>query len=226
MFSIKESVGYGWDKLKQHFWKLVAATACMVGIGMVTSVFSGAMERNHAAGFGIMLFIGMIAVIILSLMIKIGYTKFALAMHDGEVMPVKGIFDAYGVFWKYIGVSILQGLIILGGMILLIVPGIVWAIKYSFAPLIVIDTKAGIKASLKESGNITNGAKWKLLGFYIVLGLINMVGYILLGLGLLASIPLSTLAYIHVYRKLSQKNAAVSAPAEPAVPTSPTEPTV
>ena len=223
MFSIKEAVKYGWQKIKEHFWKLVGASACLMAIGLVSNVFSGAMEKNTSSGVGVALFIGIVAAIILSVMIRIGYTKFTLSMYDGQVLPIKSVFNAYGVFWRYIWVCILQGLIMIGGFILLIVPGIIWAIKYSFAPTIVIDTGVSASQALKESANITDGSKWKLLGFYIVLGLLNLLGYIVIGIGILVSLPLTSLAYVNVYRTLSQKKAAVAAPAPAPAPATPVQ---
>ena len=223
MFSIKEAVKYGWQKIKEHFWKLVGASACLMAIGLVSNVFSGAMEKNTSSGVGVALFIGIVAAIILSVMIRIGYTKFTLSMYDGQVLPIKSVFNAYGVFWRYIWVCILQGLIMIGGFILLIVPGIIWAIKYSFAPTIVIDTGVSASQALKESANITDGSKWKLLGFYIVLGLLNLLGYIVIGIGILVRLPLTSLAYVYVYRTLYQKKAAVAAPAPSPAPATPVQ---
>jgi uncharacterized membrane protein len=42
----------------------------------------------------------------------------------------------------------------------------------------------------------------KLLGFGIVLGLVNILGAIVLLVGLLVSIPVTALAFFYVYRKL------------------------
>lgn len=221
MFSTKESLRYGWDKLKANFWKFIAVTACMLAVGLISELFSNMFENNTSALAGIVFFIGIIAAVVLSLVIKIGSTKFFLSVHDGEVPSIKFIFSAFGVFWKYIWVSILQGLIMLGGFILLIVPGIIWSIKYSFAPTIVIDTGISARAALRESGNITQGAKLKLFGFYIVIGLINILGYIAFGIGILVTLPLTTLAYIYVYRILSQKKAGLNIRPEP-TPTGPT----
>lgn len=49
---------------------------------------------------------------------------------------------------------------------------------------------------------MTEGVKWKLLGFCIVMGLINIVGLVALVVGVLVSFPVTNLAYLHIYRKL------------------------
>jgi uncharacterized membrane protein len=64
---------------------------------------------------------------------------------------------------------------------------------------------------MKESKRITYGYKWPLLGFALVLALINLLGLLALVVGLLVSIPVTTLAFVHAYRALS--NRAPTAPA-------------
>ena len=60
----------------------------------------------------------------------------------------------------------------------------------------------GITASLRESAEMTHGIKWHLLGFFIIILLLNIVGALLLLVGLLVSVPVTMIAYAHVYQKL------------------------
>ena len=210
MFSIKESIKFSWQKVKTNFWKVVGLMIIATVPSYIVSMLSSVMKDADSVSSKLFLFLLIVAVNIVSVMIGIGLMKMFFRIHDGENPPIKEIFSAYGVFWKYIGTSILYGFIVLGGFILLIVPGIIWAIKYSFATLIVVDTKSGPIAALKESGNITKGSKWKLLGFGIVSGLIAMLGYLALFVGALVTVPIAILAWTHVYRTLSRAKAAVS----------------
>lgn len=203
MFSIKESIKYGWEKFKANLNLSLGSTLLVVVLSSLGEVFD---EKD----MGISSFVLVIALVVLSVIARIGYTKIFLRMADGEDPKFSEIFNSYKMFWTFLGVSILTGLAVLGGFILLIIPGIIWAIKYSFSTLILIDTDGRPIASMKESGAITKGSKWKLLGFYLVLGLINMAGVIALGVGLLVSIPVSMFATIHVYRELSKAKAGVS----------------
>jgi uncharacterized membrane protein len=106
-------------------------------------------------------------------------------------------------------------LTIIGGLILLIIPGIFWAVRFSFSPIVVIDTKLGPVASMKESWAITKGQFWKILGFWVVIGLFNLAGLIVFGIGLLVTVPVSTLASIYVYRELSRIKAGLIQTASP-----------
>lgn len=165
----------------------------------------GAVPGGHGMGRSLL---GALATIFL-IIIRIGYNKIFLRINDGEKPNFSEIFKEYPLFWKYLGVSILMPLVVLLGLILLIVPGIIWAVRFSFAPLIIVDTKIGPIASMKESWAITAGNFWHLLGFWIVIGLFNLLGMIVLGVGLLVSIPVSTFASIYVYRELTKAKAGV-----------------
>lgn len=93
----------------------------------------------------------------------------------------------------------------IGGFILLIVPGVIWCIKYSFAPILVIDKKMRPMEAIRESGRLTAGSKGKVFLFGIVSMLVVMLGYIALFVGSLVSIPVSMLAWVHVYRSLESE---------------------
>jgi hypothetical protein len=200
MFSISESISYGWQKMKENMKYSLLST-------LLLGVIAAISGMENILGF---------VFVIVGLFVRIGYTKVYLRMNEGEKLEIgnifKDIFKEYALFWKYLGVSILHGLVIMGGLILLIIPGIFWAVRFAFSPIILIDTKGGVIASMKESYAITKGSFWSLLGFWIVVIIINIVGFFLLGVGMLFSFPISTFAAIHVYRKLSAAKAAVTTP--------------
>ena len=216
MFSIKEAIKVGWEKTKANFWKSVAIVFISVSIPFLMEILSGTIEkRGSVVAFPIYMVL-VIAVVYLSVALKIGGTKLFLRIYDGENPEIKEIFNTYGMFWRFLGQSILYSLIVIGGTILLIVPGVIFAIMYSFASIIIVDTNIGIKASLKESKVITAGSKWKLFGFFIVVGLLNILGYIALGVGIFVTIPITTFAMIHIYRELTKKKAGMATPVESA----------
>jgi len=64
---------------------------------------------------------------------------------------------------------------------------------------------AGIMESFERSTKLTDGYKWQLLGFFVVLALINAVGALLFLVGLLVTIPISMIAAAYVYIKLKER---------------------
>jgi len=203
MFSIKETLKYGWNKSKEHLELILFSTLLILTVGSVTGDFGD----HNRGGFNFSLF-GFVATIFL-IIIRIGYTKIFLRIYDGESPKFVDIFQEYKIFWRYLGTSILSFFVIAGGLLLVIIPGIIWAVRFSFSAIIVIDDKIGPVAAMKESWAITKGNFWKLLGFWTVLGLFNLLGLICLGIGLIVTIPVSMFASIYVYRILSKAKAGV-----------------
>jgi len=99
--------------------------------------------------------------------------------------------------------SILVGLAIGIGFVLLIVPGILAMLFFMFSTVIVIDRDLGPIEAMKESMRIGRGCRWSLLGLVVLLALIVFVGMLALFVGLLVAMPVATLAFIHAYRVLS-----------------------
>ena len=78
---------------------------------------------------------------------------------------------------------------------------IYFALRFSLARFAVLDG-ARPKQSLEKSAVRMRGAKWRMLGFVVVIVGLNIVGALALLVGLLVTIPISTIAYAHVYLQL------------------------
>jgi uncharacterized membrane protein len=60
-------------------------------------------------------------------------------------------------------------------------------------------------AALKKSATMTKGHMGKLIGYMLVLGLINIIGFLCLIIGLLITIPVTKLAIAYLYQQLKEK---------------------
>jgi uncharacterized membrane protein len=74
-------------------------------------------------------------------------------------------------------------------------------LRYSMARLAVLDGAAIIE-SLGKSKKLTQGVKWHLVLFALALAALNVLGFLALVVGLLVTVPVSLLAFVHVYLKL------------------------
>jgi uncharacterized membrane protein len=59
------------------------------------------------------------------------------------------------------------------------------------------------------SRKITTGERWHLLGFIVLSVAVNLLGFALLGIGAIISMPLTLFATTYVYKKLSHKAESV-----------------
>jgi len=129
----------------------------------------------------------------------------------------KDIYSAGPYFGKFILAAILYGLLVLAGLILCVIPGIYWAIKYHFFGYFVLEQNMDPLDALKRSGEITKGSMWNLLLLFIIFIGITFVGAILCGIGLLFSTPIVVMATVYAYRRLLETSPQVITPA-PAAP--------
>ena len=197
-FSISESIEFGWKTVKVHsalvFKVVLTLLAVQVAYSIVTKVLAGT-----ALGFtaGAVLFV-------MSVVFGVGATLISLKLAKGEHAVYADIVPPARLIWWYVCASILAGLIVVLGLILLIIPGIYFVLRYSMVRFAILEG-AGITESLGKSAKMTEGVKWHLLGFFAVMILLNIAGALVFLVGLLVSIPVSTIAYAHVYTKLRSR---------------------
>ncbi len=127
----------------------------------------------------------------------------ALAGARGENILATDIFSRGQLFVKYIVLSILIGLVTFVGFILLIVPGIYLTLALSVATYILVDRNVKCIEAFTESMKLTEGHLWHILGLMIAILFLNVLGVLLVGLGLLVTIPMSILSMAHLYLILS-----------------------
>jgi len=83
--------------------------------------------------------------------------------------------------WRLLGLYIVTGLIVFVGLLLLIVPGLIFLRRYYLAPYVMIDKNLSIGDSLSKSAELSalnTGAIWGLLGVMLLIGLIGIVPFI------------------------------------------------
>lgn len=74
-----------------------------------------------------------------------------------------------------IGVAFVVGLGIVGGLILLIVPGVILMCAWWVAIPVAVVEKPGVLASLRRSSELTKGSRWQIFGLVILLALLSNV---------------------------------------------------
>jgi uncharacterized membrane protein len=202
-FSTGSALRFGWETFKKRPWFFVGSTVVILLASGLIDAFSSALDAAVGGSAEQPSLIGTVVNLGLGTLLGMGATAFYLAAHDNpDTVDLSALWHPQP-FWKYLGASILYALALVVGLILLVVPGIIFALMFMFTTFIVIDRELGPVEAMKESNRITHGHKWSLLGFTLMLVLINLLGLIALVVGLLVSIPVSSLAVTHAYRVLS-----------------------
>ena len=199
-FSINEAFRFGWATFKKYFWFLLAILLVLFIVSSISGYANRGAERAPALAGLINLAAAAIGIII-----QMGIIKISLKFVDKEKPTFDDLFSQYKLFWRYLGATLLYALVILGGLILLVVPGIIWALKFQYSRYLIIDKNMSIMESLKKSGEITEGAKWDLFLFWLLIIGVSIVGALAFGVGLIVAVPVTMLAQAFVYRELFKR---------------------
>lgn len=191
---VGEAVSFGWQMFKRNYQFLLLFGLCYIGVLIVESI-ARKMNEGAAGSWVIAL-----ATFVLDLIIGIGLVQVSLKVSRGQEAKLQELFGETKYLLNYFLASLLYVVVVLFGTLLLIVPGIIWAIKYGNFKYLVIDKNLGPVQAIKESGRITYGYKKKLFLLGLVLFCIVLGGALLLGVGLFIAFPVTTLASTYAYR--------------------------
>ena len=219
-FSKKEAISFGWKATKKNllfFICFLISTLVILGILQWIQNSEECSMYTIIFCFAISILVWLAEILVSMMTIKTG-----LRLCDAEKITVADIFKlSWSAVFNYIIASFLYGLIVVAGTILLIVPGIIWAIKYGFYGYLILDKGMGPIAAIKRSGAITKGSIWNLYLLFLLIALINMAGALAVLLGLFISIPITIIANAYVYRKLEEADAIMPAEPRGSVPSEP-----
>lgn len=135
------------------------------------------------------------AVIALLMMpLGVGLGLLGIRRASGRDTPVSTLWEPYTMAVPLLIMFILMGVLIVGGLLLLILPGIYLAIAYSFAPYLIIEKGLGVWESLETSRKAITQYWWRYFGLMIVIVLLFIAGIIPLFIGLIWVLPIITIA--------------------------------
>ncbi len=212
-FPFGQAVRFGWQKIKENFWPLVAVTLIWIVVNAVFNSSAAKFEKSMPVVY----FAIKLCASFISMLITLGMIRIGLKVYAGEKFEIAEMFYCRGEqFLNYIVATILYLLAVLAGLILLIVPGIILIIRMGLYGYLIVDKKMGIIDSLKESMRLTKGNALNLFLFWFVLLGVLILGFLAIIVGLLVAIPVTLLAYVFVYRYLEGKNKSVES--SPQVP--------
>jgi len=203
--SYKAQLGVGdllrqsWSIFKANWTILLLLIIVLFLVQFIPNMLTAAFEDS---GLEVLSPLISLVSLVLNLLTSIGWTVAILKMARGEKVMVGELFKHSGKLWNYALGTILVGLLVFVGFLLFIIPGIVWSIKYMFVPYLIADSGMGARAALKASSQMTEGIKWNIFGLVLALLVVNIVGMLALLVGLLVTIPVTTIASAMLYERL------------------------
>lgn len=218
-FNYKEIFSFGWSKTRQHAWFL-ACTAMIYMLIMSAAKFT--------PGFDILVAI-LLSLSLLSLSLTIAKNEsFTFSDLFNRLRSPHLVLKFLALTVVYIAaVSVLvmpfiaamtisAGAMFMGQVVatgklialttvtfILFVAGIYVSVCYKFYPYVLLENEhMSLVNIIKHTQKITCCNFWPLFAFLVMVSLLNIVGILLFGFGLIITLPISVFAFAHVYRKL------------------------
>ena len=186
MVNIGESLKVGWRKFKERPWYLMGILLAMIGLFLATASANALFTA-------------------LSYIVLGGYVTMLFMHYDGKHIVFDDFFSIDRRWIYFTFVSIVKGFLILVGLIFFVIPGIYLAVRWMFAEFLVIDRGLRPLEALRASSSLTEGHRWKLFVFAVVIILISFLGLMLFVIGVIPASLIVTFATIHIYRQLENR---------------------
>lgn len=206
--SLRQNLKESWALFKTNYKLLILVT-------LILGIFSF-VGQTKVALLALLAFV-------LNIILQMGSIKISLDILDNEKPDIKTLISQKDKFFKYFLMIILMSIMVTIPIALIsvlflfkapllspfIIAGLIIVFLFfviprlMFSNMIIVDTDATAWKSIKTSYSITKNRNGKTITlFFLILG-INILGALLLGVGLLASIPLSQLMLAKYYRQIS-----------------------
>ncbi|MBA3029523.1 MAG: hypothetical protein FP816_12045 [Desulfobacteraceae bacterium] len=109
---------------------------------------------------------------------SVGVIFYIASIIDGKVIDTKTAWFLGIKFWgPYLVLRILMGISIAGGIMLLIIPGVIFAVRYSFSEFDLLLNNPNPLEAMKNSWTLTRKYMLVLLGGYAVIGISLFLPY-------------------------------------------------
>ena len=204
---VGSSYSNGWQQLKKYFLELLLITVVGIVIGVPLGLFRVDAE-TAGAGAAVLGIFGFAYSILLFQPVDYGVSFANLRAARGDKLEIKDMFEAFKNYVNVVLANILAGAIIIIGLVLLIVPGIIFACKLAFVPYLVVDRKMEAIEAVKESWRMTGGHAWKVFFIGVLAVLLAIAGLICFGVGIIFAIMWIRLAFASLYYAVATSGGA------------------
>jgi len=199
------SYNKAWDVMWKTFIELLVVSIVYGVISMPTGVFQWKEDQFQWYFIPIIGFAVLYGVFLLG-PINYGVKWVFLKAVRKEKINIKDMFSVFERnYWNAVLANVLVGIIVGFGIVMLIVPGIIFACRLAFVPYLIMDQKMDVMDALKASWDMTSGHGWAI--FFIALLAIPIViaGLIMLFFGVFISIIWITAAFAVIYHAVCLK---------------------
>lgn len=191
--------------IKTTFW-IAAVIYFLVAMAfsLLPLLLFGSLEPDpNASGAELAMFYGLQLVQVIVVMpIAMGMMMVMLKHTVGVKAQVGEIFKHFDKTIPLFITYILMVIAVLIGFLLFIIPGIYLAVALWMSFFLVVEKDMGPIEALNTSRKAISKKWFSMFGFMIVSSIVMMLGALALGIGLIWTVPLVSLAYAYAYRDM------------------------
>lgn len=128
---------------------------------------------------------------LLSLPMMAGFLLAAHRLQSGKELIFETFFDGFKDFIQLTILMLVQSFIVFIGFLALIIPGIYLSVAYYFAPYFIVFGKMGFWEAMETSRRMVHREWFSIFGLILVLALLNILGVLAFGVGILFTLPIT-----------------------------------
>jgi uncharacterized membrane protein len=198
-FQIGDALSFGWEIAKANIGFFVAFLLLIWLAQVICNGPSGYYWGKYYFWSPIFSLLGLVV----GVFINIAMVRVTLRFNHQETAELADLWMGYPQFLDFLVGSILYGLLVFAGLILCIIPGIYWGIKYQFYGYCIMDRNVGPVEGIKMSGRLTQGSWWNLFWLGVLQGCVVLLGMLACIVGLFWAVPTAMIAHGYAYVRLA-----------------------
>lgn len=217
---ISDILNESWAIIKKNIWVFAATmlgyliiyvliSMIFGGIGgaataIVPGDSSAAMSQAFASMFSVGAILTWLLMTFIGAFFYLGFYKMALDAADGKT-PDLSSFTTISMkkILNLFLANLIYAIVVYIGFIACIIPGIYLAVRLQLYVFNIIDNDANAFDALSRSWDSTKGNSMDILLLGLALVLVNFVGAICCGIGLLVTAPMTIICFALIYRLLT-----------------------
>lgn len=135
-------------------------------------VVANPLDPNYWGTYGLLLLVTMFA----GYLLQAALMRSVILHLDGRPADIGGsLTTALGLILPMIGLTIVSGIAIMLGLVLLIVPGVMLYVMWIVAVPVLVEERRGVFGSLSRSAELTKGSRWYVFGLLVLLLIFSSV---------------------------------------------------
>lgn len=184
-------------------WRgFVANIGPLIVVALAIWVVTGVVNWLGTDTSGVLQFIMGWVSFFVSQLIAVVWISLGLAIVDGREIATDMLLPSGRTFLSYILASLLFSLMLAVGLVLLVIPGLIVAVVFGLYGWALIDKNLDPLEALRHSSRITRGRRGQVFLFVLAAIGLNLVGLVLLLVGVLVTSAVTLIAAGHAYRQL------------------------